>query len=63
MDCIDPVKFLRLPTNAIPSDPTNKASAFDVKNPAIIFTITEIELSEATLTKTFVFMYSKNFFN
>ena len=60
---MDPVKFRKLPTNAIPSDPTNKASAFDVKKPAIILTITEIELSEATFTKTLVFMYSRIFFN
>jgi len=55
-DCTEPTKLRRLPTNAIPSEPTNNAINLDVKNPAIIFTITDTELREATLTKTLLFM-------
>lgn len=56
IDCTDPTKFLRLPTRAIPSDPTNSAINFEVKKPAMILMTTDTELSDATLIKTLLFM-------
>jgi len=62
-DCAELKKLRRLPTRAIPSEPTKIAMNFEVKKPAIIFIITEAELSEATFTKTLLLMYLSTFFN
>ena len=54
--CTELKKFRRFPIRAIPSAPTKRAMAFEVKNPAIILVATEAEFNEATLIKTLLFI-------
>ena len=49
-------KFLKFPIKANPSGPIKIAMAFDVKNPEIILTKTEVEFKDATLMSTLLFM-------
>ena len=55
-DWMEPRKFLRLPTNAIPSGPMKIAMALEVKKPEIILVKTEAVFKEATFISTLLFM-------